>query len=224
MTWTSASPRDGSSPRVRGKQDPRGDLLDVGGLIPARAGKTWAAWSTNSPPPAHPRACGENVHLPLERPPRLGSSPRVRGKRGIFALSLIGSGLIPARAGKTCGRWGTTARARAHPRACGENSVGIPTFPGGYGSSPRVRGKRPRPALCAGAGRLIPARAGKTPRPRRPARSPGAHPRACGENPVLNNFIRGLAGSSPRVRGKLSSAREDLSAARLIPACAGKTA
>ena len=208
---------------MRGKQDPRGDLLDVGGLIPARAGKTWAAWSTNSPPPAHPRACGENVHLPLERPPRLGSSPRVRGKRGIFALSLIGSGLIPARAGKTCGRWGTTARARAHPRVCGENPLRTGADPRDAGSSPRVRGKHGRRFFERRMGGLIPACAGKTTVSTVIPATPTAHPRVCGENHVAGLRRQAAAGSSPRVRGKRTDGRNLRTNPGLIPACAGKT-
>ena len=50
----------GSSPRVRGKLQARGDEEAESGLIPARAGKTARtpphSWSWR----AHPRACGEN--------------------------------------------------------------------------------------------------------------------------------------------------------------------
>ena len=70
---------------------------------------------------------------------------------------------------------------------------------------------------------LIPACAGKT-RIRSPfSFTPGAHPRVCGENLGAEKGGDGLAGSSPRVRGKqlILSAMSRL--LRLIPACAGKT-
>ena len=50
-----------------------------------------------------------------------------------------------------------------------------------------------------------------------------AHPRVCGENYTENAPVRSSAGSSPRVRGKLVAADLNKVAARLIPACAGKT-
>ena len=71
--------------------------------------------------------------------------------------------------------------------------------------------------------RLIPACAGKTPRPRRNQFCQQAHPRVCGEN-VIAGFIAAVrAGSSPRVRGKRVLLPGGGSWARLIPACAGKT-
>ena len=51
-----------------------------------------------------------------------------------------------------------------------------------------------------------------------------AHPRVCGENAhALGKSASGL-GSSPRVRGKHRCAPAQCAHARLIPACAGKTA
>ena len=50
----------GSSPRVRGKPIAETLDLDIGGLIPACAGKTENLVSTPSRIRAHPRVCGEN--------------------------------------------------------------------------------------------------------------------------------------------------------------------
>ena len=73
--------RGGSSPRVRGKRRQIArDVLD-GRLIPARAGKTVVVPTDYSDAAAHPRACGENVTLPMGRSSPSGSSPRVRGKQ-----------------------------------------------------------------------------------------------------------------------------------------------
>ena len=71
--------------------------------------------------------------------------------------------------------------------------------------------------------RLIPARAGKTPdRGSRPDR-PQAHPRAGGENRLLDGVVTLGDGSSPRGRGKPKVLARAVSAVRLIPARAGKT-
>ena len=51
----------GSSPRVRGKPDPRRYQRHRRGLIPARAGKTAERSPRDWTRGAHPRACGENT-------------------------------------------------------------------------------------------------------------------------------------------------------------------
>ena len=195
--------RRGSSPRVRGKRRNSAGLQHSPGLIPARAGKT--------------------VFRPRLNGLRAGSSPRVRGKLMSFHLSPSKRRLIPARAGKTrvddeeAGAW------TAHPRACGENAHAIHTLKARDGSSPRVRGK-PRPASRGGRRkRLIPARAGKTPRSTTISCPAAAHPRACGENCRRCARTRRGPGSSPRVRGKLGHILGGRIERGLIPARAGKT-
>ena len=213
----------GSSPRVRGKHLQVDAHQRVRRLIPARAGKTYAAPSGVFIATAHPRACGENPAWPSTPHPRGGSSPRVRGKRDLDETVGEDTGLIPARAGKTCGAGGGRGVAWAHPRACGENRVHIDPSGDPWGSSPRVRGKRPPPPPGPPPPGLIPARAGKTlvtihgPAPQT------AHPRACGENRRGWSRRSTGGGSSPRVRGKRLAV--DLLVLRpgLIPARAGKT-
>ena len=216
LTW-------GSSPRGRGKRP----HVHVGvfdhGLIPARAGKTQQNARHNLRTRAHPRAGGENVGDPPGNPGPPGSSPRGRGKRPPRTARPVEARLIPARAGKTVRVSREPSATRAHPRAGGENK-----FPGerreyGYGSSPRGRGKRSGRARSWLAGRLIPARAGKT--PRRPA-SPSAsraHPRAGGENNLAKAAQVAFNGSSPRGRGKHQQVALGGRRRRLIPARAGKT-
>ena len=92
--------------------------------------------------------------------------------------------------------------AAAHPRAGGENlarEIGT-RLP--HGSSPRGRGKPSLFGLCDGEGGLIPARAGKTAPLPTPIGDPTAHPRAGGENLCDGLEVVGVAGSSPRGRGK----------------------
>ena len=138
----SVSLREGSSPRVRGKPACTSSCERSGGLIPACAGKTPSQLVSSSQLTAHPRVCGENTSDASSRTCAMGSSPRVRGKRGPPFVKVGRSGLIPACAGKT----GSSARMilllAAHPRVCGENSTVVIALCIGWGSSPRVRGKR----------------------------------------------------------------------------------
>ena len=111
---------------------------------------------------AHPRVCGENHVQLADVTDRLGSSPRVRGKRRIEFNGMGILGLIPACAGKTKDVAGRGKRARAHPRVCGENAlvrIRKNFFPG---SSPRVRGKLSALVFDTSIFGLIPACAGKT--------------------------------------------------------------
>ena len=200
--WASRLAR-GSSPRVRGKPTP--------------GGGTWRARR------AHPRVCGENYVAYAMREHRAGSSPRVRGKPARVGARGLVAGLIPACAGKTAGARGRGRAATAHPRVCGENGSGTRRCALRPGSSPRVRGKQhPRQPGRHLEG-LIPACAGKTGSwPVRPPRRP-AHPRVCGENPVVKMLVTPHRGSSPRVRGKQVHGGKVFHRRRLIPACAGKT-
>ena len=154
----------------------------------------------------------------------LGSSPRVRGKRGARRRRRGAHGLIPARAGKTAARRWCSLSCPAHPRACGENGLAEHSDVGVEGSSPRVRGKLvqlPRRDVLPG---LIPARAGKTFSGNHKLCFFKAHPRACGENRGIVIHTHVPIGSSPRVRGKQKPRIGVTGFVGLIPARAGKTA
>ena len=72
-------------------------------------------------------------------------------------------------------------------------------------------------------GGLISARAGNTLKTLSPV-SPGwAHPRLCGEHPIIRTRPFGAAGSSPPVRGAQSLSKTVAVVFGLIPACAGST-
>ena len=167
MTVEDAS-HGGSSPLTRGKRgrDRRG--CQPWGLIPAHAGKTQTLQSTGKPSEAHPRSRGENSTRPHKRTIFRGSSPLTRGKLDEGAKSETGHGLIPAHAGKTRRRGRSSSMTGAHPRSRGENVRTLRAAAAGVGSSPLTRGKL---AEWDGGGvrvGLIPAHAGKTPRPKRP--------------------------------------------------------
>ena len=92
------------------------------------------------------------------------------------------------------------------------------------GSSPLARGKRLHLHFYSDGGRLIPARAGKTPSVRAFMFIGSAHPRSRGENEYLKRRSFISPGSSPLARGKPERNSLAIRDARLIPARAGKTA
>ena len=162
VAWCGIHARAGSSPRMRGKRRHSEQRRIPRRLIPAHAGKTLACDRGRSTRRAHPRACGENELILGNVSCPVGSSPRMRGKRGYSQSAL--------------------ARAMAHPRACGENLARPGHVSRKSGSSPRMRGKHHIEVDIVGSVRLIPAHAGKTSRTAEAWSPNRAHPRACGEN------------------------------------------
>ena len=218
-----ASATRGSSPLTRGKLQPGEQTGSYKGLIPAHAGKTSPLFGRYSECEAHPRSRGENFTAEVITALGGGSSPLTRGKPRPVLSSLKQSGLIPAHAGKTLSRRSKPPPPSAHPRSRGENaSIDAKAAELG-GSSPLTRGKPRRRRPVHGRCRLIPAHAGKTPRPAaRPCRL-RAHPRSRGENGVECGELTVEGGSSPLTRGKHSDAQMRVDLEGLIPAHAGKT-
>ena len=91
----------GSSPRVRGKPTSGRPRHPPHRPIPACAGKTARRFVDPWEYRAHPRVCGENLHLVTVDEAWAGSSPRMRGKRDRPSFELRPRRLIPACAGKT---------------------------------------------------------------------------------------------------------------------------
>ena len=153
----------------------------------------------------------------------LGSSPLTRGKRPGCSSVAVGSGLIPAHAGKTEPRAGLQRSRRAHPRSRGENQALPSALNPNYGSSPLTRGKLPRfTSGWEGTG-LIPAHAGKTAASQEQDPKYSAHPRSRGENRMPAWITATPCGSSPLTRGKLAGPPAAAACKGLIPAHAGKT-
>ena len=92
------------------------------------------------------------------------------------------------------------------------------------GSSPRVRGTRPRPRRRRTPRRFIPARAGNAMGVLGAARPKPVHPRTCGERRLRTTGGLSAGGSSPRVRGTRRSHRLWRGVIRFIPARAGNAA
>ena len=76
---------------------------------------------------------------------------------------------------------------------------------------------------CKSALRIIPARAGQTPREWHQLIAGADHPRACGANSIGFRCAHSASGSSPRVRGKLMRIALMIMNIRIIPARAGQT-
>ena len=131
--------------------------------------------------------------------------------------------LIPAHAGKTPADSTQRIVPTAHPRSRGENGEDLLREARARGSSPLTRGK----PTCTWSGTtrlgLIPAHAGKTRPPARPAAGRSAHPRSRGENTLHALDVALLVGSSPLTRGKHGEGLVHLDPYGLIPAHAGKT-
>ena len=173
-------------------------------IIPARAGQTAAAAASPWAWPDHPRACGAN-------------------HSGTLVHSEGGGRIIPARAGQTSARDMSRNAYADHPRACGANATTAINVSGAAGSSPRVRGKLDAEFPHEVRGRIIPARAGQTSGSLRSLISRPDHPRACGANSFPQLVLQRVAGSSPRVRGKLRRGCGEDGRRRIIPARAGQT-
>ena len=143
----------GSPPRVRGK--PGGVLMasKEERITPACAGKTLS------------------VLLALQ-----GSSDPY----GVLGARF--GRITPACAGNTCCFCRSATCPADHPRVCGENDLSAHCERSGSGSPPRVRGKQGADGSGAGAGRITPACAGKTPPTLGIMTTNADHPRVCGEN------------------------------------------
>ena len=216
-------PSSGSPPRVRGKPDVNAFPRLDDRITPARAGKTDRPAGRIPLSRDHPRACGENGTIQIENDAITGSPPRVRGKLHERRQIAQRRRITPARAGKTP-RWKSQGfLSWDHPRACGENMQKNPYMIRYKGSPPRVRGKLSKWGTYAAAGRITPARAGKTRRLTNSRGRRGDHPRACGENPSPSRVFICNPGSPPRVRGKPPSAVKVFMPGGITPARAGKT-
>ena len=94
----------GSSPRMRGKPRLERDDSRTRRIIPAHAGQTWVWIRFFQTTTDHPRACGANEQDTDSDPDRIGSSPRMRGKRGGGQDTHVEARIIPAHAGQTRGQ------------------------------------------------------------------------------------------------------------------------
>ncbi len=91
----------GSSPRVRGSQEPEILALLHLGIIPAGAELTERRSGRSHGGRDHPRGCGAHLTRQERENTPQGSSPRVRGSPRSEAHRAVQAGIIPAGAGLT---------------------------------------------------------------------------------------------------------------------------
>ena len=132
-------------------------------------------------------------------------------------------GIIPARAGFTSPHCAWTRCSTDHPRSRGVYAKGQFDGSSKLGSSPLARGLQARLGDDAHRLRIIPARAGFTPRRFRPAPRRGDHPRSRGVYPSAVEATTARAGSSPLARGLREGLLAGVSEGGIIPARAGFT-
>ena len=130
----------------------------------------------------HPREYGENNVVRKVLAWGGGSSPRIRGKCGVFDVLDACGGIIPANTGKMiCGICASKS-LRDHPREYGENVHHYGRDNRRRGSSPRIRGKCQHRTGPTPRGGIIPANTGKILPRTCSFRSLRDHPREYGEN------------------------------------------
>ncbi len=132
-------------------------------------------------------------------------------------------GIIPAHAGLTGLPAAEASFQGDHPRACGAHLLLFIGHSPMAGSSPRMRGSREEGNRESAGNGIIPAHAGLTYDVERWGKKCGDHPRACGAHWKTSLGCTREQGSSPRMRGSLSTNPLAAVQAGIIPAHAGLT-
>ena len=146
---------------------------------------------------------GEDDQPPVDKLAESGSPPHARGRRPAQGRRVQASGITPACAGKTALKALAYSDTADHPRMRGEDLLAVvPEIP---------------------EGRITPACAGKTPADSQSASASADHPRMRGEDPTGCPSTMWFPGSPPHARGRRPSSASLPLAARITPACAGKT-
>ena len=91
----------GSPPPMRGKASSSSLVSLIARITPAHAGKRCPTPSAETPPPDHPRPCGEKPLTRARKRATLGSPPPMRGKDGDGVPGVIEARITPAHAGKS---------------------------------------------------------------------------------------------------------------------------
>ncbi len=212
----------GSSPRVRGSPWVNLSEETRGGFIPACAGEPRCQTQPWRHPGVHPRVCGGACPCARKRASSTGSSPRVRGSRRAQRRHRHSWGFIPACAGEPSSNERRLSGREVHPRVCGGARPNRSRTNTAVGSSPRVRGSPLTTTVALPPLGFIPACAGE-PQWEGGVPVPGrVHPRVCGGADAVKTLDTVVVGSSPRVRGSLSRARQQVQRPGFIPACAGE--
>ena len=115
---------------MRGKHSIKRKRNEIFRITPAHAGKTLTKRKVIVLKKDHPRACGENRNGIRQSTKRIGSPPRMRGKRLDALKNFAHERITPAHAGKTHKEGEKNMIIEDHPRACGENTSETAYFRG----------------------------------------------------------------------------------------------
>ena len=173
------------------------------GITPAYAGKSRGQSRNCTNTEDHPRVCGEKAKAFYMKPLEEGSPPRMRGKVPAGLCQIIGFGITPAYAGKSCTELTVKGEVKDHPRVCGEKPSGVMAA-----------------LACAG---ITPAYAGKSTNSELSSPCTRDHPRVCGEKHTKGQTRPRVAGSPPRMRGKAEPGFVLWVTSGITPAYAGKS-
>ena len=208
---------------MRGKGTEEIVVVQITGITPAYAGKSFLQKPLTKRTGDHPRVCGEK----FRKAPRIstgrGSPPRMRGKVLLPYSPAWKYRITPAYAGKSHRRSFRHARRWDHPRVCGEKYLPWCRRSGSRGSPPRMRGKVPCPVFGRLSRGITPAYAGKSGFHTYCAGLVRDHPRVCGEKITGNKLTLVRYGSPPRMRGKGTHLDIFFFGHGITPAYAGKS-
>ena len=208
---------------MRGKLYSKSHSASSSRITPADAGKTGYDNTFAVATPDHPRGCGENIDSKRLNRDKLGSPPRMRGKRSVSHHLRCEARITPADAGKTRRKLSMHGIGWDHPRGCGENDLPATAAYRMRGSPPRMRGKPLNARKAVAVRRITPADAGKTKLEKSDKKVYKDHPRGCGENLFMLVIFALPLGSPPRMRGKQRRSSSKKGGSRITPADAGKT-
>ena len=193
-------------------------------FIPACAGNSTPTVALPPYRTVHPRVCGELMGPEDRGARRRRFIPACAGNSPASASPATARPVHPRVCGELAAAQGRPPAERRFIPACAGNSSFAPTKAMRCtGSSPRVRGTRPRSWMQPAGRRFIPACAGNSSPALPPALLLPVHPRVCGELLTLLHLQANGVGSSPRVRGTPKRTASRRSNRRFIPACAGNS-
>ena len=147
----------------------------------------------------------------------------MRGKVPTFHPPSGAVGITPAYAGKRRLCVVAAHLGRDHPRVCGEKCAPTAQQNTATGSPPRMRGKAGQIQSQTPELGITPAYAGKSLRLCILSRLLQDHPRVCGEKKNVRLTKNSLAGSPPRMRGKVVCNETGKGGQGITPAYAGKS-
>ena len=197
----------GTSPHLRGNRFNRGRRTRARGDIPAPTGEPCAVRNCPSLSAGHPRTYGGTSLGPNDVCPSQGTSPHLRGNRQVEQDDLGTYRDIPAPTGEPPRRSSAAPRRGGHPRTYGGTQFSSVPQRSADGTSPHLRGNRPRPRLSSAPRRDIPAPTGEPTPPRMESAAMEGHPRTYGETPTFAVGIRWWKGTSPHLRGNRTRRR-----------------